>query len=512
MPQPEKLSFDDAIVELCSKEWVTAQSGTRRQEEVLLALLPASRNQEGRLALGASPGAIKNLCAVLNEPLIFLEDVGSVAVRLLRNLCARSHPNQLRAAEAAAHLRVFECIERRLEFYDDGTNGDIHQMPAAMRRVEDGIDGEDHSRLRMPFFGFAVEFLCNFVTCNAQNAALVWNRAFPKLFSKLLECDNRAASSAAAALVHNCIAVLPERMSDIVKIWQDSEGEGRSLAQSLLQQVRIPDDGDNAEEFEKFSWSYLVIKRLIEAGLLGEAFKALGPPLQDVLKDTEVDFSSDQETLLGVLEAAIGKSAEIPTRESDTDITVPEESLPFFSELLEVSLQKRNGNVLRLTLSTTGSIIILCSESSKLTSLKITCIKAAVERLKQLTQSAHATESSKSMQTSGLRASAIRAIALSCDRYRAGQELVRDLEGIPLVLNALSYEKDPAVNPFLREWAIIAVRNLCLDNEQNANEISSYELHDISKDNEFLQRAGLEAFVDDTSGQRRVRIRQTQSV
>lgn len=510
MPNREGLSYEDALAHVCSKTWGTENVGTRLHEDILTALLPASRSDEGRIALGGAPNAIRNIAVVLQDPAIFYNDAGTLAVRLLRNLCARSPDNQKRAADAEVHLYVLECIKKRLALYDSDLGGET-QRSAALRRVEESTLDGDHTRLRMPFFGFAVEFLVNFVTCNAGNADMVWSEAFPVIFGKLLECDNHAAASAAAALVHNCIAVLPERITDIVKIWGDSEEHGRrSLTQSILAQVRPAGDDESAEQFEKFSWAFAVIKRLVEANHFKAAFGALGPSLNEFLRGANVDFSSDQETLVNVLEAAICKSAERPSQEASADVRVPEESLPFIAELMEISRLKGNGTMLRLTLSISGSVIVMCSESSKLTNLKMTAIKVAVETLKLLAKQ----ENEKgrrvpALKSHGLRASAVRAIALACDRYSAAQNLVRDMGGLVHVLSSLSYEKDPSVNPFLREWAIIAVRNLCLNNKENSEDISSYELQGVSQDEEFMERTGLEAYIDETSGQSRVRMRQT---
>lgn len=486
-------SFENALEELCDPSWLTEHAGTRRQEVTLLVLLPVSRTDEGRRRLGEANGAIANIIAILKDPLIFHNDVGAVVVRLLRNLCARCPENQVRSAAADAHNLVLECVER----HHNASN-----LNAAVRRVNT-VEG-----MRLPFFGFAIEFLVNFVTGNPDNAAAVWDRAFPSLFTLLLECDNKAATSAAAALVHNCIVVLPDRITDVVKIWAQDQGTGRSLAQSILQLVNIPDCSDGeTDDIEKFTWSFLVVKRLVEAGLLTQAFNALGPPLVSIVSSKDQDFRIEQKALLGVLDAAIGKSAERPSKEALSDVRLPDDSLPFICELLESAAMKGNGLVIRLSVSISGSAIIMCPETAKLASVKMSCAKVGVSTLKLIAKQKD--DASLNSMIKGLRASSVRAIALACDRYKPAQDLVRNLAGIPLILNALSYESDPELNPFLREWAIIAVRNLCYDNQENASEISSYELQEICKDQDFLNRTGLEAYLDKLSGQTRVRVRST---
>lgn len=515
------MDHDAAMAALCSNEWAAgAHAATRGRDEVLKALLPATRTDAGRAAFGAAPRAIAHVATVLRDPLVFHERAGALAMRLLRNLCARSPANQARVREAGAHTLVVACIEKRLDFCDDPRPGEDADS-LAVRRVEG--DGE-HGRLRHPFFGFAVEFLCNFATCNEQNAQLVWSCAFPRLLGELLDCDNPAAASAAAALVHNCIAIVPERMNDVVKIWEQQDGQGSSLTRSLLQNVRnSKDESETPSSFDSFSWSIMVLCRLVSGGLVESAFSAIGPSLTQLTASTDVEFSAHQDTLLHVLDAATSKTAETSAdADGSTGLVIPDSSLPFFAELLETALLKQSGDVLRTAASIAGSIILLCPDSVALNRFRMTTVKVAVSILKGIAERSHSTinipaESTDSRGVYGdsasltnLRGIMIRAIALACDRYVPAQNSVRNLQGIPGVLSALSYEKDLKANPFLREWAVIAIRNLTLGNTKNSSEIAGYELADVRADPEFLEKAGLEAFMDKEHNRPRLRVKQVE--
>lgn len=517
MTKPEPLSFDSAVAHLCSHDWAPngVHVATRHSDEVLRALLPASRTDEGRAALGAAPRAIENLVCIFKDPLIFHEKLGELAIRVLRNVCARSVANQGRTAQFGAHDLVLDCIAKRFDFCDEeGTGGDH----VALRRVEDE-DLEDHGRMRLPFFGFAVEFLVNFVTCNVDNAELVWRRAFPGILGKLLECDNHAAASAAAALVHNCIAIVPDRMNDIVKIWSDTNDGDMSLTRSLVDQMKNSKENDNQND--KFMWSFMIIRRLIGASLLENSFEALGPSL-DRITSSAVGFSEHQETFLQLLEAAAGKAAELPNEKEDetADLVIPENSLLFFAELFDAALLKANGEILRTCGSIIGSVIIISKDSAKLDALRMRSVKVAVGVLHATTGGEVSTTTSATRLGGeelariedaallyGLRGVMIRAVAICCDMSKAVQDSVRKLQGIPLVLSALSYEMESSTNPFLREWAILAVRNLTLGNKDNAKEISEYELAGIQHDSELLERTGLEAYMDEKTGKPKLRVK-----
>lgn len=454
-------------------------SGTRGEEDLLRALLPLTRTAEGREQIGTSGKALSHLLMVLKDPGAYQSDAGVLCVRLLRNLCVRDVGNQCRLADIDAHGRVIDCIERRL---------DRRSRTSALRRLDGGGSG---SKLKMPFFGYAMEFLVNFVTGHAENAELVWERMFPNMFRQVLECENHAAAVAASALIHNCVHVLPDRITDIVKIWAGDD----SLVQSILKPV---EDGTE----EQLMWSVLVLKRLVEAGLLSRAFHALGPPLCTIVSDRDTDFSPSQQVLLGVLDASLAKSAMRDVKDGALDVRLPESSLPFLCELLESTVLKGCSAFIRLALGIAGSVIVMCSESPRLNSVKETATKTGIETLRIVNKQKNS--ASPDIDVAGLRGAAVRAIALACDEYTAAQDTVRELEALPLVLNCLAYEDDVSRNPFLREWTVIAVRNLCCGNLANQQAIGEYELQTVKTDDEALKKMGMQAVVDATTGKVRL--------
>ncbi|KAI0567592.1 Ataxin-10 [Gracilaria domingensis] len=516
MSTSHPLDYDTAVSQLCSKEWAPSGThvATRHSDEVLMALLPASRTEKGRSALGASPSAIEHLVCVLRDPLAFHERLGELAVRLLRNLCARSPPNQLHAAQCGAHELVLNCIRKRFEIAEDHGAGVDSRV---MRRVlQADTKTMQHSKMKLPFFGFAVEFLVNFVTCNASNAEMVWKEAFPSLMEKMLECENHAAASAAAALVHNCIAVVPHRMADIVKIWQSEEGADKSFTEALVRQLQR--EADSKDEEERFSWSFMIIRRLIGASMLQDSFDALGSSLSDVVCKSKA-FSPSQFVLLQVLEASVSKSAETVAASLSSGIIIPNNSLLFFAELIEAAFVKREGDILHVAASIIGSVVILTDDSDLLEQLRVRSVKVAIHVLQALAaqqqqSGANGTDEAQLPKFSvrgdsaavGLRGVMMRLVAICCDECKPAQDSVRKIVGIPVVLNALSYEDDVSKNPYLREWAVLAVRNLTCGNAANSKEISSYELMGLQNDEELLEKTGLEAFMGE-DGKPRLRVR-----
>ncbi|XP_066142792.1 ataxin-10 isoform X2 [Euwallacea fornicatus] len=64
----------------------------------------------------------------------------------------------------------------------------------------------------------------------------------------------------------------------------------------------------------------------------------------------------------------------------------------------------------------------------------------------------------------GFKADLIRLIANLCWRNRVMQELAREAELIPVLLDCCNMD---AKNPFIIQWAILAIRNICENNREN---------------------------------------------
>lgn len=537
----DALDFDTAVAHLCSPAWNTAETPaeTAYAVQVLRVLLPSSRREEGRVALGASPGAVRNITAVLRTPAKIDHKLGHLAVRLLRNLCVRSVPNQTRAAEADGHIVVLSCFARALRFPTNPASP-LHAVVTAGPREDARVS------LCTPFYGFAVEFLVNFVTGNEDNAQRVWALAFPHIIDLVLRCDNHAAAAAAGALVHNCVTAVPHRMPDLVALFQplrdralasataraNSPAVETSLMHTLVSLMREHHTGEKEEE--RFAWSFNIIRRLMRASMMRHCFDTLGPSLDEIVASADVSFAALQTTFLHIVDAGVGKSAE-SGGESDLEVfTVPEQGLAFFTELIETAFFKEDGTLLRLIGSIVASIVIINENSNALDDLRLVGVKISVSMLQgiamkereadtpakapeenmdadvdAISPSATTVVDINEEELRGLKGVMVRLIAVCCDECPKAQNSVRKLHGIPFVMNALSYEKDTTMNPFLREWAVLAVRNLTAANPENAKEISSYELVGVQNDTDLLEKAGLEAFMDSESG--RPRLRQKQS-
>eukprot|EP01080_Neovahlkampfia_damariscottae_P007194 gene7194-11510_t len=76
----------------------------------------------------------------------------------------------------------------------------------------------------------------------------------------------------------------------------------------------------------------------------------------------------------------------------------------------------------------------------------------------------------------GYKTNLIRSLGNFSFKNKSIQNLLRQEGFIPIVLSHCSIEQD---NPFLKEWSIFCIRNLCDENEENQKEIEKYKPIDI---------------------------------
>ena len=66
----------------------------------------------------------------------------------------------------------------------------------------------------------------------------------------------------------------------------------------------------------------------------------------------------------------------------------------------------------------------------------------------------------------------IRFIGNLCCKHRDNQDQVREIEGIPLILDCSPIDFK---NPLILQWTILAIRNLCENNLENQDLIRSMD-------------------------------------
>jgi Spinocerebellar ataxia type 10 protein domain len=104
--------------------------------------------------------------------------------------------------------------------------------------------------------------------------------------------------------------------------------------------------------------------------------------------------------------------------------------------------------------------------------------------------SAAAASSSSASSAYGFRRELVRIVANMSYRHRPTQDEVRILEGIPLLLDLCTLDGN---NPFIREWALLAIRNLCEENIDNQRVIEAIKPIGVADPDGLRREFGIEA-------------------
>lgn len=101
-----------------------------------------------------------------------------------------------------------------------------------------------------------------------------------------------------------------------------------------------------------------------------------------------------------------------------------------------------------------------------------------IEYFATTSNSAEAEEIEKSLSFS-LKSLLVRTIANLSYKNKKNQELAREMEIMISILNCLNLD---ARNPLIKEWATLAIRNLCEDNIENQKLVASLSRSEDSND------------------------------
>jgi hypothetical protein len=106
----------------------------------------------------------------------------------------------------------------------------------------------------------------------------------------------------------------------------------------------------------------------------------------------------------------------------------------------------------------------------------------------------------------GVARDVVRLLANACYRHRPSQDLVCAAGAVPLLLERFVHDD---LNPFIREWAVVAVRNLCDAHAGCQAALAAIErLPQGVVPAADLAAAGLEVELDRATGRLRPRYRQ----
>ncbi|XP_061920511.1 ataxin-10 [Entelurus aequoreus] len=310
-----------------------------------------------------------------------------------------------------------------------------------------------------------IQFLGNLAVGNQVCKDDIWQRSFPDLFLQLLSVDDEKTVSHTSMVLHTCL--------DEAKVEELSEPQNIQLALKVMELCRTQPELD---------WTVLIATQhfLKSAALVEKMYAAMS--------------SCERLTLLELISAQL-------SGEESLDCGVPSNVARFLAS----AFQKGCGAVLTLATGSASSEEVLQEALTVIGLLDVLCemtshqaqflqdqpdlLVTTVELLKQVhaigkasknifssaqnfsTPSDEDDPSSESPVVS-FKAHLIRLIGNLCYTHANNQNKVRELEGLPLILDNCNIDSN---NPFISQWSVFAIRNLLEHNRKNQELVASLE-------------------------------------
>ncbi|XP_012258551.2 uncharacterized protein LOC105687468 [Athalia rosae] len=470
------------------------------------------KNEAGQLV---NPRIIATMARTLTEPSPDVpEKVKIVFLKCLMNSCVNGYePKEFDYAESASKEgKNFYEILREIYAKDSVTDAvaNKHGYPSFTHFPYEGVakwatnyisyvllNHEKQSDDKLEILRLSIQFLCNLCKSPPQ---CIFDEQFKKTMIVFIQHEHLPVQRAACAFVHNALTLFQEMY------YTDFEKD--SLTLSLIKPVKlgIPSAID-------------ALKYLLKDPVrLCSIYKDL--PTDDRLYLLELIYQELRET--GFETSAIKFSSEsisflsnrfkrksdcvLKTVNSYMDGTEPMEImilLDILGVLTSITSEDKNFVV---TLQNDKSLLINCIfllKSLHMIGKEGDNFFTPVQRLNELapsgsivkdlngeTQNENAARRSGDIQSHpafGFKAGLIRLIGNMVHKHKGNQELLRETDGIPLLLDSCNMD---ARNPLIMQWTILAMRNVCENNTANQEVVRGLTKIGVA-DNNVLREMGI---------------------
>ncbi|RQM16112.1 hypothetical protein DD237_005030 [Peronospora effusa] len=417
--------------------------------------------------------------------------------RFLRNACATNRDNQDACLDAGLIKRAYDVVLRCCLWVD--------------------VEDEAVKKHIVLLAHVALQFCVNSVTSNPKNQVAVWECFFPDAFQKmLLECHQyRNVVAFTVALILNCVnsnSTAASKLEEVATRRVDLVC-ARNLVITILHRcivkpqemdALLPIDTQVDAQDSAFEWISLLFGVLFRAGHIKDLYNAVGAhmlsklwsrvtPEQLILLrmfkmwavSTPVGISA-----IAMQEEHSGKQVhvfsegtfEFVRRTWTYVITIGNDDRPNEADEIRKKMWIELENEAKLILLdvlgelTVGHTRLNAEGARKL----LASLAQELQRVWELgrqnpaKRNYRATKSTLQPQTNGeplgYRSRLIRVIGNLCFRHTYHQDLIRDEGYLPLFLNHCNIDE---TNPLVREWSLVALRNLCEGNEANQSFINA---------------------------------------
>jgi hypothetical protein len=314
-----------------------------------------------------------------------------------------------------------------------------------------------------------ITFISNFLTGNEKNQIHSWELFFPNFFVRSFSTirEDEVYLARKCMMLYNCSCKTPLYVEKI------STSDDNLIVYLVDIMVANPKNED------LFLWSFYLLNKSLSY------LPIYYPKLKEEMKeDQTIDLPSKREsTILKLFRSTIEEDSLIDPIEPQI--------CEFLVELLincfNFERQRTSNDELMEVIISVIFILSWCASQEDRPELKAVLIKKGLihvslkilERypatptpLKEFNMNKDKLE----VPEQGMKSYLMKIIANLCYDNFECQELIRTEGGIPTILNHFIIDDN---NPFLREWTILAIRNITQNNIENQNFISSLEIQDV---------------------------------
>ncbi|XP_072566389.1 ataxin-10 isoform X1 [Paramormyrops kingsleyae] len=313
-----------------------------------------------------------------------------------------------------------------------------------------------------------VQFLGNLAVGNQTCKDDIWMDSFPHLFLELLDHSDEKTAAYSAMVLYTCLD--PNKVEEMV-----THQEHQAVARKVIALCQKQPELD---------WAVLIVTQhfLKSPELTEKMFAELSCP--------------ERVTLLELIAAQLGEPEE-----PQEPVILPKLAqflVTYFVDHCKAVLELASGPFPADTdaLTVTRLLDVLCEMTSDRKLFMFlqdhpTLLSSTVELLKEVhflgkaghnvfsTMQDFSTASSASHPAVGFKAHLVRLIGNLCHINAENQNKVRELDGIPLILDNCSIDSN---NPFISQWAVFAIRILLENNQENQAVVQALERRGVASD------------------------------
>ncbi|KAI9318191.1 spinocerebellar ataxia type 10 protein domain-containing protein [Dichotomocladium elegans] len=363
---------------------------------------------------------------------------------------------------------------------------------ATLVAIEHILRNRSLLHLGLPIIRMGVQTISNIVTANTNARAIVWKEWMfqekrSEVFCELLTMNDDVVVMSTMVLILNSIKNAPGRCQMMV-----ASEAGLKIVGIILDDLEHLHNDESSENFEL---GYSILGQLIDCAHFGDLYTSMG-----AVGASDGEMNARRVILLKVLDSKVHNEKE--DRDIPRYIKEAERNLlsGLVRDLSKQAIQaieqatREDGTIMmdNVTDVYTALDLVLQLTSTLVTREILGPFRECMVELDVMGAVIELLRCCETMEKPGfhyLKRDIVRLMGALCYNDRRMQDRVREAGGIPLILAQCKIDD---ANPYIREHAVLAIRNLLDDNRENQALISEMEpIQAVQTDD--LSRMGLTA-------------------